>query len=161
MDFDKSFEKLLQHEGGYSDNKYDSGGKTMFGITEQVARVNGYQGQMKELPLSVAKSIYKKQYWDAVRANEMPQKLRYGLFDAAVNSGPSQAVKWLQQALNLVPDGVVGIKTLFEANKSDSSEVLLKMLGYRLEFMANLKVWPNFGKGWARRVATILKEGGE
>lgn len=161
MDFDRAFEKLLKHEGGYSDNKYDSGGKTMFGITEQVARANGYQGQMKDFPLSVAKSIYKKQYWDAVRADEIPQKLRYGLFDAAVNSGPSQAVKWLQQALNLVPDGIIGIKTLFEAKKSDSNEVLLKMLGYRLEFMANLKVWANFGKGWARRVATILKEGGE
>lgn len=161
MDFDGAFEKLLKHEGGYSDNKYDSGGKTMFGITEQVARANGYQGQMKDLPLSVAKGIYKEQYWDAVRADEMPQKLRYGLFDAAVNSGPSQAVKWLQQALNLVPDGVIGIKTLFEAKKSDGNEVLLKMLGYRLEFMTNLKVWSNFGKGWARRVATILKEGGE
>lgn len=62
------------------------------GITKAVAKENGYDGPMKSLPVDVAQAIYKRQYWDAVRADELPESVRYAVFDGAVNSGVSQSV---------------------------------------------------------------------
>ena len=58
MSFDTEFQRVVLIEGGYSDNPLDSGGKTKYGITEAVARAYGYTGEMRDLPLSVARAIY-------------------------------------------------------------------------------------------------------
>ena len=105
MNFDQAFDILLKHEGGFSDHAADPGGKTRYGITEAVAREVGYRGDMRELPLDLAKRIYKDRYWDAVRAEELPEAIRYAVFDAAVNSGPRQAILWLQRAVGVRDDG--------------------------------------------------------
>lgn len=60
MKFDQAFNRLLSHEGGYSNYRDDPGGETMWGITARVARENGYDGPMKNFPVSMAKEIYKK-----------------------------------------------------------------------------------------------------
>ena len=95
MNFDTAFDLLITHEGGFSNHPDDPGGATMYGVTETVARANGYQGAMKDLTLDFAKRVYKTMYWDTCRCDDMPDAVRYSLFDAAVNSGPSQAIKWL------------------------------------------------------------------
>ena len=156
MKFDEAFTQLLGHEGGYSDHKADPGGATMWGVTERVARANGYQGPMRDLPVSLAKQIYRAAYWDAVRADELPAVARYSVFDSAVNSGVSQSVKWLQRALGVADDGALGPKTLAAAKAADGYALKSKMLGTRLQFMADLPTWPSFGRGWARRVASLL-----
>lgn len=156
MTFDQAFHQLLGHEGGYSDHKADPGGATMWGVTERVARANGYTGPMRSLPVDVAKAIYKRDYWDAVRADEVPTAIRYSLFDGAVNSGVKQSVKWLQRALGVPDDGAIGPQTLAAAKAADGATLKAKMLGTRLQFMADLPAWPSFGRGWARRVASVL-----
>ncbi len=92
MNFDAAFDVLLKHEGDFSAHKSDPGGKTRYGITEAVARRVGYRGDMRELPLDLAKRIYREDYWQAVRAEQLPPAIRYAVFDAAVNSGPAQSV---------------------------------------------------------------------
>ena len=87
MTFDEAFNLLLLHEGGFSDHAADPGGKTKYGITEAVAREEGYHGDMKQLPLTTAHRIYRKNYWDAMRLDQCPPEVRFDLFDAAVNSG--------------------------------------------------------------------------
>src|SRR5690606_29972782 len=99
VNFDTAFHALLGHEGGYADHPKDPGGATCWGVTERVARATGYSGHMRDLPVDLAKAIYRRDYWDAVHANEMPEGVRYAVFDAAVNSGVKQAVKWLQRAV--------------------------------------------------------------
>ena len=158
MKFEQAFIKLLGHEGGYSNNLRDTGGETMWGVTIAVARANGYTGAMRALPQSVAMAIYKKDYWDAVQADKLPDAARYVVFDAAVNSGVKQAAKWLQQALRVNQDGVIGKQTLAAAQLYDGRELAAKMLGARLQFMTNIPSWPTFGKGWARRIAALLSE---
>ena len=76
MNFLTAFEKLLKHEGGYSNHPADPGGKTRYGITEAVAREVGYRGNMNELPLELAQRIYKEKYWDAVQAEALPPDVR-------------------------------------------------------------------------------------
>lgn len=157
MNFDAAFDLLLKHEGGYSDHASDPGGRTRFGITEAVARQAGYKGDMRELPLDLAKRIYKDRYWDAVKAEQLPPAVRYVVFDAAVNSGPGQAAKWLQRALGVADDGVIGPRTLAAANAANPDALKMRMLGQRLRFMAGLSNWPAFSRGWAIRIASLME----
>ena len=157
MNFTTAFEKLLGHEGGYSDHKDDPGGKTRYGVTEAVAREVGYRGDMRELPLDLAQRIYKDRYWDAVQAEHLPADVRYAVFDAAVNSGVAQAAKWLQRACGVKDDGVIGPQTIRAANALHPEGLKRKMLAQRLRFMATLANWPAFGRGWANRIADLLE----
>jgi len=158
MTLDEAFEKLLGHEGGYSNNPADPGGETMWGITYRVARAWGYVGQMRDLPIETAKDIYRSLYWNKVRADELPDAIRFDVFDCAVNSGVGQAVRFLQRAAGAPEDGIIGPKTLRAARLMDPQKLDKRLSGYRLLFMADLKTWPTFGKGWARRIGNNLIE---
>lgn len=158
MNFDQAFEKLIGHEGGYSNHPDDPGGETMFGVTSRVARANGYAGSMRDLPLATAKAIYRSSYWDSVRADELPDAVRFDVFDASVNSGPGQAVRFLQRATGSTDDGRLGPLTMRAVKAMDPQLLDKRLNGYRLRFMCELKTWPSFGRGWASRIATNLIE---
>lgn len=157
MNFDQAFDELLKHEGGFVNHAADPGGATRYGITEAVAREVGYRGDMQALPLDLAKRIYKERYWDAVRAEELPAAVRYAVFDAAVNSGVRQAVRWLQRAVDANPDGIIGPQTLAAVQAHNPEALLRRLLAQRLTFMAALPNWPAFGRGWARRIAALME----
>ena len=157
MNFDQAFDILLKHEGGFSNHAADPGGRTMFGITEAVAREVGYRGDMRDLPLELAKRIYRSQYWDAVRADDLPTDIRYAVFDAAVNSGTAQAVRWLQRAVNVRDDGVIGPQTMLAVKTQNPEALRRRLLAQRLKFMSSLANWPAFGRGWARRIADLME----
>jgi lysozyme family protein len=157
MNFDQAFQELLHHEGGYADHRDDPGGATRYGVTEAVAREVGYRGDMRELPLDLAKRIYKDKFWDAVKAEELPAAVRYAVFDAAVNSGVKQGAMWLQRAVGVQADGVIGPITLRAANALDGNVLKSKMLAQRLRFMTDLNTWPSFGRGWARRISKLME----
>lgn len=153
MNLDKALELLLRHEGGFVDHPSDPGGATNHGITERTARQHGYTGNMRDLPLSVAITIYRKQYWSMIKAEQLPDSLRFHVFDAAVNSGHVQAIKWLQRAAGVKEDGIIGPVTIRAAGGVSAA----KYSAIRLRFMTDLKTWPTFGKGWARRIADNLE----
>lgn len=157
MNFDTAFHRLLGHEGGYVDHPSDPGGATNWGVTQAVARANGYTGHMRDFPVDMAKAIYWRQYWVPIKADDLPPAIRYAVFDAAVNSGAKQAVKWLQRAIGVNDDGVVGPQTMTFARAANPDFVLRRMLGERLQFMTDLKTWQAFGRGWARRIAEVLQ----
>ena len=157
MNFETAFDLLITHEGGFSNHPNDPGGATMYGVTEAVARAEGYTGPMQDLTLDFAKQVYRKRYWDTCRCDQMPDPLRYPLFDAAVNSGPGQAIKWLQSAVGVKIDGAIGPVTQQAVNVLPAQVTRQKMVGARLRFMTNLANWPSFSKGWARRIAAILE----
>lgn len=158
MKFDKAFDLLIGHEGGYSNNPADPGGETMWGVTFRVARGWGYMGPMKDLPRDTAKEIYKALYWDKVRASELPEAVRFDVFDAAVNSGAGQAVRFLQRATGTTDDGRLGPVTLRAVISMDPQLLDKRLNGYRLRYMTELKNWPPFARGWAARIATNLIE---
>ena len=153
MNIEDALRILLRHEGGYVNHTDDPGGETNYGITRAVALKHGYTGSMATLPLSVATDIYRKSYWAPIKADQIPDNLRFHVFDAAVNSGPAQAIKWLQQCAGTAVDGVVGPKTLEAAAKVTPAQYSAT----RLRFMTGLSTWQTFGKGWARRICDNLE----
>tara|TARA_R110000868_G_scaffold587_5_gene4246 strand:+ start:6465 stop:6941 length:477 start_codon:yes stop_codon:yes gene_type:complete len=157
MKFDTAFALLLGHEGEFSDHPDDPGGKTRYGVTEEVARETGYKGDMRELPLELAQRIYLEKYWKPIRADDLPPGIRYAVFDGAVNSGPAQATRWLQRGLGVEADGVIGPQTLAAAYAQDANALRMRMLAQRLRFMTVLGNWPSFGRGWARRIADLME----
>lgn len=152
MNLEQSMTRLLGNEGGFVDHPQDPGGATNFGITERVARSHGYAGDMRDLPQAAAVDIYRSDYWSRIKADQLPEKLRFHVFDAAVNSGPMQAVKWLQKAAGVVQDGLIGPQTIAASSKVTPAAYS----AIRLRFMTDLPTWPAFGKGWARRIADNL-----
>jgi len=126
MDVDAMVDSLIEREGGYVANAADKGGPTCFGITEAVARANGYRGAMRQLPREEAAAIYKRLYWLRPRLDEVAARsarVAAELFDTGVNMGPAIAVTFLQRALtalnrngkdypDLAPDGRIGAQTL-------------------------------------------------
>lgn len=117
-------------EGGYSDHPCDTGGKTKYGITEATARKHGYKGEMRELSLSLAKDIYKKDYWNVNRLDEIKDPDIQGeLFDTGVNCGTKTALKFIQKAYNLLVegnflavDGIIGQATIRALNSYSKPE---------------------------------------
>jgi lysozyme family protein len=119
-------EALIEREGGYVRDPADRGGTTCFGITEAVARAQGYAGPMRQLPREEAARIYARLFWLRPRFDEIAKRstsIAAGLFDTGVNMGPAVAATFLQRALtalnrnagdypDLVPDGRIGDCTL-------------------------------------------------
>lgn len=152
MNFMDAVTIVLEHEGGYVNHPSDPGGETNFGITKGAARAHGYTGDMRYIPMGVVQHIYRLSYWDKVRAMELPPALRLHVFDAAVNSGVSRAIRWLQEAAGVDVDGVIGPKTLHAALSVSPA----RYSAVRLRFLTGLRNFDTFGRGWTRRIADNL-----
>ncbi len=149
MNFDTSFEKLIGHEGGYVNHPADPGGETNFGISKRSYPLEDIKG----MTLARAKELYRRDFWAQAGCDAVPEPLKFDLFDMAVNSGVRQAIKTLQQALGVNPDGLLGAKTLQAAQEMSPDRVLMRFNAVRLLFMTGLAGWATFGKGWAIRIA--------
>ena len=117
---------VIAVEGGFVDHPSDPGGATNYGITERVARANGYTGHMRDLPRSTAFQIYWLKYvvgpnFDDVAV--LDERVAEELIDTGVNAGQKRAATWLQEALNafnmrgrlyanIAEDGDIGPATL-------------------------------------------------
>ena len=153
---------IKQSEGGFVDNPRDPGGATNYGITLRTLSA------WRKMPCTVddigaltwgdAREIVKTLYWDTVHGDELPAGLDYCVADAAVNSGPVQAIKWLQRSLGIVADGRFGPVTA-QAVKSirDPKAAIERYDAARLGFMRHLRTWPVFGRGWFARVNLVTE----
>jgi len=166
MNFDDSFNLLIDVEAGFTDNKFDRGNWTgnelgvgiLKGTKYGISAASYPKLDIKNLTLAEAKQIYKVDFWDKVSADELPEVIRYDIFDMAVNSGVHTAIKVLQKAINVNPDGIIGKDTLQALTKVSSESLDKKFNGYRLLFITSLSTrnWENFGKGWVNRIANNL-----
>lgn len=107
MKIDEIIDGIIKREGGYCNNKNDSGGETCYGITVAVARAAGYTGPMASLPLETAKAIYLKQFYTDPGFNlivPIAPDVAEELIDTGVNMGPEVAVRFFQRCLNAFND---------------------------------------------------------
>lgn len=160
-DFDMAFDRLIGHEGGYVNHPDDPGGETNWGITKRTAREVGYVGDMRDLSRQQAKQIYKEAYWQRARCEELDGAIAFQVFDAAVNHGIGNAIRFLQRAAGVADDGAVGPVTMAAVQAMSVTDVLARFNAARLDFYTKLSTWPSFGKGWVRRVAGNLRYGAD
>lgn len=152
---------MLAHEGGFVNHPQDPGGMTNLGVTKRVwEEWVGHEvdeKQMRTLTPETVAPLYKRKYWDAIRADELVVGVDYCVFDVAVNSGPGRAIKFLQSSVGVTADGGFGPATMAAVNKAEEDPTRLIELycAKRLEFLQSLKTFETFGKGWSRRVAEV------
>jgi lysozyme family protein len=144
VSFQSALAATLKSEGKFSNDPNDRGGATKYGITEAVARRFGYVGPMADYPADEASRVYKLQYWDTLRLDEIDEiseDIAQELFDTGVNMGIGRAGQFLQRALNvlnrdqadyadLIADGIVGPATIhclrsFIARRNAQGELVL------------------------------------
>lgn len=154
MNFDDSFVRLIGHEGGYVNDKRDRGQETKFGISSRA-----YPSvDIRALTLEEAKLIYLRDYWGPAGCDAVPDAIKFDLFDMAVNSGIRPAIKMLQRTVQTIEDGVLGPLTLQALNSMDKVRLAVHYNANRLSYYTVLSDWQVFGKGWARRIVSNLKE---
>jgi lysozyme family protein len=159
---DMAIRKILEHEGGYVNHPDDPGGATNKGITiatfRRYIKRDGTIADLKALTTQQAVDVYKAQYWDKVRADDLPSGVDYTVADFAVNSGPSRAAKYLQAALGVTQDGAIGPQTIAAAQAASAKPLINIINSNRLAFMKRIrggKLWKTFGRGWQRRVDAV------
>lgn len=164
-EFDRALAKVLVHEGGYVNHPKDPGGATNQGVTQAV--YDDYRRGLGERPRSVKllengerDSIYRIRYWALVKGDSLPPGVSYVVFDGAVNSGVGRSVRWLQRALGIQADGVVGPQTLVAVRAHPNHDALVrKICELRMAFLRSLTTWGTFGKGWSSRVDAVRAVG--
>jgi len=161
--FDEALKAILHHEGGFVNHPKDPGGMTNLGVTKKVwEEWVGHEVDekaMRGLTPEIVGPMYKVKYWDKIKGDDLPTGVDYVVFDAAVNSGPGRAAKWLQACVGVDPDGGIGPKTLAAVASFDASQLVEDYAKRRLSFLMDLQTWDTFGKGWGRRVAEVQKTG--
>ncbi|RWN51926.1 glycoside hydrolase family 108 protein [Mesorhizobium sp.] len=160
--FDRALALVLKHEGGYVNHPKDPGGATNKGITiatfRRYVNANGTPDDLKRITTAQAGIVYRKQYWDAIRGDELPDGVDYAVFDFAVNSGPGRAAKYLQAVVGVAQDGRIGPATIVASKAKPAGAVIDALCDARLSFLKRLKTWGTFGKGWGSRVSSVRFE---
>ncbi len=166
--FERAFAVVVGEEGGYDATPADPGNwtggavgvgelrGTKFGIS-----ASSYPGlDISALGLSDAQAIYRRDYWNHVQCDALPPPLALLVFDAAVNNGVGQAVRWLQAAAGTDVDGILGPATMaaVAAYSRGGAALCAEFQAQRLNFMAGLPTWRTFGLGWARRLCALPYE---
>ncbi len=163
--FDVSFSRLVGNEGGFKKESTDRGDWTS-GIVGKGRLVGTKFGlsamtypnlDIENLTVDDAKAIYKRDWWDKLGMRQFPPALAFQFFDAAINHGAVRAGVFIQVAVGVKPDGVIGPKTIAAVNSSDKNDLLMLFLAARLEFFVGLKTWDTYSRGWAKRVVTDLR----
>lgn len=174
---------VIDREGGYVNHKSDRGGPTRFGITQAVARENGYSGDMRSLPRSLAVRIYEARYWTSIRLDRIAPisaTLAEYLFDFGVHSGPGRAAQELQRTLNVLNnrgklftdlkvDGAIGPSTLnaladYRKHRGGAGiHVLAESInGVRIAFCRGLAErddrQEDFTYGWFHRIVNLRQD---
>lgn len=149
--FDRCLALVLAHEGGYVNHPRDPGGETNMGISKR-----SYPNEdIRNMTRARAAQIYRRDFWNPVRGDDLPAGLDLVAFDAAVNSGVSRGARWLQEALRVAADGRIGPQTIAAARASDHRTIVNAACDRRMAFLRGLSTWGTFGKGWTRRVDAV------
>ena len=150
---------VLKHEGGYVNHPKDPGGRTNLGVTQRVWEAwtgrPATEQEMRSLTVEMVAPLYRKKYWEKVRAPDLAPGLDLHVFDFGVNAGPARAMRYLQMMVGTNPDGIYGPATkraLSNYLDQYTTAKAVKRYGELREvYYRQLKTFPTFGRGWLRR----------
>jgi lysozyme family protein len=160
--FDSCLDMLLAHEGGFVNHPKDPGGMTNLGVTKKVyEEFTGREvdeAEMRALTRDDVAPLYKANYWDRVKGDELPSGVDWCMFDWAVNSGTGRAAKAIQTIIGTTADGAIGPQTLRHVNLHDAEDLIRQLHDMRQKFYESLSTFDTFGKGWTRRNNETLEQ---
>lgn len=158
--FERALPVILRHEGGFVNHPRDPGGMTNLGVTK--ATWEGWTGKpateadMRALTVDAVAPLYRKNYWDKLRGDELPPALALCVFDFGVNAGPSRAARYLQRLVGAAEDGEIGGATLAAVRawvaRVGEAEAVRAYQEARRGYYRQLSTFATFGRGWLRRV---------
>lgn len=154
MSFDRSIEIVLREEGGYVNDAHDLGGETIYGVSRRSHPAAWATGRPT---IEQAKQIYREQYWNPVRGDDLPWPLCLFVFDAAVNQGVEPASRMLQRALDTVQDGIIGEATLRLA-KASRPWHWARFMAFRSMRYGGTRNADKFLEGWLTRAFRVAME---
>jgi lysozyme family protein len=153
MTFERAFEIVVGLEGGYGNDSDDPGGETKYGISKRAyPDIN-----IKTLTLDQAKSIYRFDYWEPLRCDELPWPLSMMVFDCGVNQGLNVSAKTLQKTLNVTQDGIIGNVTLAKAKNAGDETCALFLADRSLRYTGT-RNFDKYGRGWLKRLFLVAME---
>jgi len=152
MEFKNAIEHILISEGGYVNDPTDLGGETNYGITKRFYK----HLDIKNLTKKEASEIYYNDYWLKAKCDQLPEDLRLIHLDTAVNMGITRANKFLQEAIGVRKDGVIGQVTLSQAHKADILDYTRVRLVYYTKIIISKPEQIKYINGWYNRVLNLL-----
>ena len=160
-EYNRCLEMILHHEGGYVDHPDDPGGETNLGVTKKVyeayCKKNGIRPKsMRDLEVLDVAPIYKTEYWDRVKGDDLHLALALCIFDFGVNAVTGRAAKFIQKIVGTAVDGGIGPNSLKKIDeyveKHGIEDVVKTYQSDRQKYYEKLKHFKTFGRGWTRRV---------
>jgi lysozyme family protein len=147
--FDWAVNEVLALEGGYTPD--DAGGRANFGINSRFHS----NIDIENLTREAAIEIYRTDYWEPLRCDEMPAAIALAVFDSGVNQGTIRATLMLQEALGVTADGVIGPETMAALAKASQGELLQRFLARRALRYALTAGLGRYGLTWFSRILSI------
>lgn len=148
--------ELAKVEGGWSNHPHDKGGATMAGVTQKTydawrQRKGLPQHSVRNSTPAERTALYRDDFWNAVRGDELPAGVDLLVFEHGVNSGPGISTRTLQRCLGVPADGHMGARTIEAAQRADARELVVKYMAARRAHFRSLSDYRHFGRGWERR----------
>lgn len=164
--------QLIDMEGGYSLGGHDV--ETKYGITENTydsfleeyphEKIKGWPEYLKDITPEHAARIYFDEYWVKPEICVLPPEYAFHTFVAGVNIGTLKAIKFMQRALGVKEDGIIGDKTYSAAwdafSGKNKGSVVCSFCNTLLHYYASLSKSKYFYKGWFNRVINTTRLGG-
>jgi lysozyme family protein len=163
--FEAALTEILRHEGGFVDHPKDPGGMTNLGVTKRTWEAwtgnPASESEMRSLTREKVAPLYRKHYWEAVKADDLPPGLALCVFDFGVNAGPARAARYLQRLVGTVQDGKIGPATIAATNRfcaeHGEDEAVKRYQQSRRDYYRALDGFKTFGRGWLRRVDEVQR----
>lgn len=162
--FDTAFERIVLNEGGYQCDPSDRGNWTggrvgvgeLKGTNCGIAAMTYPDLDIKNLTDDQIRAIYYEDWYCALHLNEFRPAMQFQMLDAAVNHGFARAARFLQRAVGVSADGIIGPKTMKATKETDLNDLLMRFISKRIDFYTRISTFDQYGRGWMRRVSKIL-----
>lgn len=164
--YEDCIDTVLEYEGGYQADPNDSGNWTGCkpgagenkGTNRGISACSYPAEDIKGMTEERAREIYRSDFWNPIQGDRLPAGVDLCTFDGSVNSGRYRGVQWLQRAVGVEDDGIVGPLTIEAANAADDHTTIDRMCDDRMAFLRGLETWPLYGTGWTNRVEDVRAE---
>lgn len=158
--FPKFITRIIGHEGGYTADPQDSGnwtggviGKGQLKGTKFGIAANTYGDlDIKNLTQEQAIAIYERDFWRKPKLDQLPPAVGFQVLDASINHGGRRAVQFLQRAVGVLDDGVLGPKTIAAVAAADPAKVINSLMAQRTLLYQQHPKFDRYGKGWLARL---------